>query len=152
MTNINKSSAVNEAAQSAKVEYKGVELVDSKGKALGEIDRIEGKLFVEDKSAHGLSTKNPRTGLPYQTPEAWAKKQIFGKTVTRIENLAKSANTRTTVGGSPNVPPLSELKNVRSLEFRIESSTPQLQKAVEVELNNLKLQYPDWTFTVKYGK
>jgi len=55
---------------------RGVEIVDRRGSPLGEFDRIEGGVLVEEKSAKGLGRLNPRTGLRAQTAESWAERRI----------------------------------------------------------------------------
>lgn len=146
------SAKVAGAGETKKVEYAGVEITNSKGEALGEFDKIERTLLVEEKSAQGLNKLHPKTGKPVQTAEQWAKKQVYDKTVVRIENLAKATDTRATISGSSDVPSISEVKNMNSLEFRIENATPEVEKAVKTEISNLSAKYPDWTFTAKFGK
>jgi hypothetical protein len=66
-------------------DFTGVEVVNANNAVLGEFDGInmaEG-MFIEDKSADGLNMVNPRTGLPAQTPEAWAHKPVFAKTASQ---------------------------------------------------------------------
>jgi hypothetical protein len=147
------TSGVSSGGKAPSGDYRGVEYVDSGGVALGEFDRISGDVFIEEKSAHSIGKVNPKTGKPFpgSTPEEWAKKQIFDKTVTRLENLPKATATRPTKGGSPDVPDLSSIQHIRKYEFRIDSSTPELKKAVEAELENLRKKYPDWTFNAEFG-
>lgn len=135
------------------IEYKEVEIIDSKGQSLGEFDKIERGLFVEEKSAKGLNTLHPKTGKPVQTPENWAQKQIYEKSVTRIENLRNVATaTRKTVNGSKDIPTLEDIKDIKSLEFRVDSDTSELRKAVEKSIEDLSQKYPDWKFTATFGK
>ncbi|GEM_PF-4304831 len=135
--------------------YREVEIVDAGGNPLGEFDGIDTdrKAFIEDKSALGLNNINPNTGQPYQTPAQWSKKQIHDKTVVRIENLNNNAaQTRSTSGGSSTVPDLNEIKDFKTLHFRINSDDPALISSVQQELANLKMEYPDWDFTVQFGQ
>ena len=127
-------------------------ITDAKGNPLGEFDGVQKGKFIEDKSARGLGTLNPKTGRPVQTADEWAKKQIFDKTEVRIDNLLNKATaTRPTTGGSTAVPSLQEIKGIRQLEFRIESATPEVKAAVEKQLTALRAQHPDWTFTAIFG-
>ena len=131
-----------------------VEIVDRRGSPLGEIDGIDLKnsLFIEDKSAKGLDIINPRTGMPQQTPEQWADKQIFSKTETRINQLENNAvATRATKDGSLEIPFLSDIKNIRKFQFKIDADTPQLRQAVNDSIEQLRTKYPDYTFEVKFG-
>ena len=130
---------------------KGVEIVDAKGSTLGEFDEINNGQFIEDKLAKGLNTTHPKTGLPVQTAEQWASKQIYSKSVVRIDNLAHANATRPTVGGTPNVPSLGQIKGIKDLKFRIDSKAPDVQSATEVQLQRLRAKYPDWTFSAEYG-
>lgn len=144
------TEAEKKAATAA--EKKGVEIVDAKGNPIGEFDKVLKNKFIEEKSAKGLGTLHPKTGLPIQTVDDWAKKQIYDKTVTRIENLLNKATaTRATAGGSPTVPALSEIRGIRNLEFRIEAATAQVKNAVEKQLTALRAKYPGWTFTATFG-
>lgn len=143
-------NVAGDAAGAGRV-YRGVEIVDSTGNPIGEFDHIEGDTFVEDKSARGLDTINPKTGAPYQTADQWAQRQIFDKTSTRIDNLSQAVDTRATVGGTPEVPSLSEIQGLSKLEFRIESPTQAVQDAVAAQIQALQLKYPGWTFTSKFG-
>ncbi|MFC3772248.1 PrsW family glutamic-type intramembrane protease [Paenibacillus sp. GCM10012303] len=133
--------------------YNEVEIVDHRGSPLGEFDEIdvEKGVFYEDKTAKGLDRLNPRTGQPAQTPQQFADKQILGKTRTRIQNLAQAAATRPTTNGSPEVPSLEQIKSIRSFVFRLDGNTPELQCAVENSLNQLRHEFPDYTFNVIFG-
>lgn len=83
----------------------------------------------------------------------WAEKHIFNKTVVRIENLKNVAvGTRATKGGSQTIPLLSDIKDFKSLHFKLDGNSPELINAVRQQLTNLKNKYPDWTFTVEFGK
>ena len=131
--------------------YRGVEIIDSTGKPIGEFDHIEGDTFIEDKSARGLNIINPKTGAPYQTADQWAQRQIFEKTSTRIDNLAQAVDTRATIGGTPDVPRISEIKELSKLEFRIENTTHSVQNSVAMQIQALQLKYPSWKFNAKFG-
>ena len=88
-----------------------------------------------------------------QTPEQWATKQIYEKSVTRIENLQNAAvSTRATGNGSQTIPSLGEIKSIRKLEFRIDGDTPELRNAVEKTIKDLSQKYPDWRFSTTFGK
>ena len=129
-----------------------VEIVDSTGNPIGEFDAIDIdlKTFVEDKSAKGLNTINPRTGKPYTTPIKWAEKQLYEKTVVRIKNLKEASRTRATKGNS--APSLDEIKNFKKLIFKIEESGNEaLEQAVKTQLNKLRVEFPNWEFDVKFG-
>jgi hypothetical protein len=147
------TQSVKPVSKKSDIEYREVEIVNKKGSPIGEFDKIEKGLFVEEKSAKGLSNLHPRTGKPLQTPEQWARKQVYEKTVTRIENLQNEAvSTRATKNGSTEIPSLQEIKSFRKLEFRIEGDTTILRKAVEKELKELSRKYPNWEFTAEFGK
>lgn len=145
--------AKEEAEKLTKFEFNEVEILDKQGIPVGEFDKIEKELFVEEKSAKGLNTLHPRTGKPIQTPEQWATKQIYEKTVARIENLQNVAvSTRATQKGSQSIPSLNEIKSIRNLEFRIEGDTPELKNAVEKAVKDLSQKYPDWKFSATFGR
>lgn len=134
--------------------YNEVEIVDHRGKPLGEFDEIdlENRVFYEDKTAKGLDRINPRTGQPAQTPQEFTDKQILGKTRTRIHNLMENAaSTRPTANGSPEVPKLEEIKSIRDFVFRLDGDTPELRAAAENSLNRLRSEFPDYTFNILFG-
>jgi len=151
MNAANMSSTGSGGGGTPPAESRGVEITDAQGNPIGEFDRVQNGKFVEDKSAHGLLTPHPKTGLPQQTADQWAQRQIFDKTQVRIANLNRATATRPTAGGSSTVPSLQEIKGIRHLEFRVESSTPAVQAAVEKQLAALRSQNPGWTFTATYG-
>ena len=131
--------------------YIGVEIVDNKDAPIGEFDQISGGIIIEEKSAKGLMTLHPKTGKPVQTPDEWAKKQIYDKTAVRINNLGSATATRSTKTGSPTVPPLAEVQKIREIKFRIEASTPELQIAVNTQLQLLRAAFPSWKFSAEFG-
>jgi hypothetical protein len=134
--------------------YNEVEIVDYRGSPLGEFDEIdlEKRIFYEDKTAKGLDRVNPRTGLPTQTPQEFTDNQIFGKTRTRIQNMMeKAVSTRPTPNGSPDVPDLQEIKSIRDFVFRLDGDTPELRSAAENSLNQLRAEFPDYTFNILFG-
>jgi hypothetical protein len=135
-------------------EYKGVEIIDAKGKPIGEFDHtdVAGGVFFEDTRAEGLHTLNPRTGLPAQTVEEWAMKKIFTKTDIRIKNLATASATRATKAGSSTVPSIDKIRGIHQLQFRLEvAATPEIESAVNKAIGSLRAKYPNWTFSVMYG-
>lgn len=134
--------------------YREVEIVDSKNSPIGEFDQVdmEKKIFYEDKSAEGLDRVNPKTGLPAQTPQEFADKQILGKTRTRIHNLMNNAaTTRPKATGTPEVPTLDEIRSIRDFVFRLDGDTPVLRTAVENSMNQLRQEFPDYTFKAIFG-
>ena len=147
------ASGPSAASGGPKGSSKLVEIADAGGKAIGEFDEIHPDRFVEDKSAKGLNVLNPRTGKPQQTAEEWALKQIFEKTVTRIENLTtKATTTRPAKGGSGVLPTLAEIRTIKQIEFKIEAAgSAELQAAIDKQIKALTLKYPGWVFGVTYG-
>ncbi|WP_246078964.1 PrsW family glutamic-type intramembrane protease [Paenibacillus piri] len=134
--------------------YNEVEIVDHRGSPLGEFDEIdlEKRIFYEDKTAKGLDRVNPRTGLPAQTPQQFTDNQLLKKTRTRIHNLMEqAAATRPTPNGSSEVPDLQEIKSIRDFVFRLDGDTPELRAAAENSLNQLRAEFPDYTFNILFG-
>ncbi|WP_230202486.1 hypothetical protein [Paenibacillus ihumii] len=132
---------------------KEVEIVDHTGKPIGELDEIDLKngIFYEDKAAKGLDIINPKTGLPAQTPQQFTDKQILDKTRKRINNIAEATATRATKNGIPDVPSLDQIKGIRKFVFRLDGDTPELRQAVENSLEQLRKEFPDYTFEVWFG-
>jgi hypothetical protein len=147
-TTADKPRLVQEAFESLQTKvYKGVEMVGETG-SLGEFDTVDTvrRIFIEDKSALGLS--NP---LNQQTPLEWAMKQIFEKTQTRINNLAKTTSVRPSAAGNGVVPKFDEIKNFKDFTFKIDADTPALRQAVENAIRELKVKFPDFNFNAIYG-
>ncbi|WP_233454996.1 hypothetical protein [Paenibacillus elgii] len=104
------------------------------------------------KTAKGLDILNPKTGLPAQTPQQFADKQILTKTRTRINNLQDSAvSSRPTANGTQEVPTLDEIKGIHQFVFRLDGDTPELREAVEISLEQLRKEFPEYTFNVQFG-
>ncbi len=132
---------------------KEVEIVNKRGESIGELDEIDlvNKIFYEDKSAQGLNKVNPKTGLPAQTPQQFADKQIFTKTSNRIEALEKATSTRATKNSSSEIPNLEDIKHIREFIFRLDGDTPELRQAVENSVNKLRKEFPDHKFSAIFG-
>jgi hypothetical protein len=131
--------------------FRGVEIIDAHGKPLGEFDEIAEGPFIEEKSATGFGQLHPRTGQPVQTVAQWAEKQIFQKTVVRLHNLQRAATTRPAAGGSARIPALSEILRIRKFQFKIMSTAPEIQNAVQAQLTRLRARFPEWEFSVIFG-
>ena len=130
-----------------------IELVDANGSPLGEIDGIDlkNKVFIEDKAAKGLNIINPSTGKPQQTAMQFAEKQIYTKTSKRITALKNATNTRITKNGSSVAPKLEDIKNIKKFVFRLDGDSPELQRAVNKSMANLKRENPEYSFNAIYG-
>ena len=132
-------------------QFRGVEIVDVHGNALGEFDEIAAGIFIEEKSALGFGHMHPRTGRPVQTIAQWAEKHIFQKTVVRIDNLQRAAATRPAPGGSLSVPTLPAMLGIRKFQFKIMATAPEIQHAVQAQLMRLRARFPAWEFSVIFG-
>ncbi len=133
---------------------KEIEIVDSKGKCLGEFDEIDigNKIFYEDKTAKGLDTINPRTGKPSQTPQEFANKLIYAKTKNRINNLLNSTGTRQAKTNIvDNVLDIKTLQEIKTFIFRLDGDSAELKRAVQESIEKLQLEFPDYTFDATFG-
>jgi hypothetical protein len=131
--------------------FRGVEIIDAHGNPLGEFDEIAAGTFIEEKSALGVAYMHPRTGRPVQTSAQWAEKHIFQKTVVRIDNLQRAAATRPAPGGSPSVPTLQAMLGIRTFQFKIMATAPEIQHAVQAQVTRLRARFPAWEFSVIFG-
>jgi len=131
--------------------FRGVEIVDAHGNPLGEFDEIAAGIFIEEKSALRFGHMHPRTGRPVQTIAQWAEKHIFQKTVVRIDNLQRAAATRPAPGGSPSIPTLQAILGIRTFQFKIMATVPEIQHAVQAQLTRLRARFPAWEFSVIFG-
>jgi hypothetical protein len=132
---------------------RGVQIEDKTG-SKGELDVVRAGVITEEKSATGLGKINPRTGQPFNkiTEVEWAENQIYDKTKVRLDNMKIATATRSTPGGSQDVPTIQEVQQVRKYEFSIKADTPALRVQVERQLTRLRADYPDWSFSAKFGK
>jgi hypothetical protein len=147
-------TTASSATKTLETSYQFVEITDVNGSPIGEFDTVvhDGVAtdrFIEDKSARGL--KHPKNR---KTPGEWARRQIFEKTNTRIQNVRDAVGSRPRPDGlgSSSVPTLDQLRTIREFEFVIESADPDVQVAVEAELANLRAQHPGVRFTARFGK
>jgi hypothetical protein len=131
--------------------YRRVELVtktaNNRYQSRGEFDGIDvsKKLFIEYKSARKFFKGT-------NTPENWARDQIFTKTLKRISILLHEATaTRPKSDGSSSVPTLEAIKGFRKIQFCIDGNTPMLRAAVTAQLKALRAEFPDWIFNAIYG-
>ncbi|MBK5073796.1 hypothetical protein I2492_13375 [Budviciaceae bacterium CWB-B4] len=95
---------------------------------------------------------NPKTGLPAQTAEQFADKQVYQKTVNRIKNLEQADATRATVNGSQTIPSINEIREIKTFVFRLDGNSMELQNAVNQSIRSLKTEFPDYTFEAKFGR
>ena len=83
-----------------------------------------------------------------QTEAQWAYKQIYRKGSNRIIALQQAEFT---LSGSGSIPSVDSLKAIRNYVFRIDADTPELRAAVQAELENLKLEFPNYNFSAVFG-
>lgn len=140
------------------VEINNVEIINSKGVPLGELDGLDLKngIIYEDKAVKGLDIINPKTGKPQQSPEKWANKQIYEKTKTRIGNIHDAVDTKLPGGISlpdnVDVPSLDKIKSLKKFVFRLEGDSPDLRKAMSDVIEKLQKEFPSYRFDVEYMK
>jgi hypothetical protein len=130
-----------------------VEIVDARNAVLGEIDKINLRAgaFIEDKSARGLNTINPRTGRPQQTAQRWANRQLYAKTKSRIVNILAADSTRGTEFGNEIVPKLDQITGIRKFIFHVDADTLEIRQAVFDVVRRLRAEYPDFSFEAVFG-
>ncbi len=49
------------------------------------------------------------------------------------------------------MPDIELVKSIRKIVFRINADTPMLRKAVESDLERLRMEYPEYEFFAVYG-
>lgn len=116
-----------------------------------EIDRLDGDpldTLVESKDGTGL--QNPKNT---QTPQAWAKKQIYAATVARLNTIQASNETFKATGyvGSENTPNIDYIKALRRVRFEVVAANNELVAAVQAEVALLQQAFPGYTFTTIFG-
>ena len=92
----------------------------------------------------------PNPNVP-QTELQWAQKQIYHKTVNRIDIIQSATSTRSTTNGSQNVPSVSDIQSINNYVFRINADTPALRTAVQNRIDQLKIKYPSNNFSAQFG-
>jgi hypothetical protein len=142
--------------------YRGVK-VRSKDKSIDfELDRVNTKkgLIIEDKIAKGFEKNSNRI----KAIQEWANKQIYNKTKKKIEFIKNTAEhvyyDPKSKGSSPFMPPIEQVKNIKSVEFRLQlkrgSLSSELMEALQTEIDiaieALKAEFPDWKFDVVFGE
>lgn len=134
--------------------YYEVEIINTEGKPIGEIDEIdmEKEIFYEDKQAKGLNIINPSTGLPAQTAQQWADKQILVKTRNRIQALRDGTATRVTKNGSKIIPKIESIRNFKEFVFRLDGDSLELKQATENAVNLLAQEFPGYKFSATFGR
>ncbi|ETT55417.1 hypothetical protein C162_03137 [Paenibacillus sp. FSL R7-269] len=134
--------------------YFEVEIINTEGKPIGEIDEIdmEKEIFYEDKQAKGLNIINPSTGLPAQTAQQWADKQILVKTRNRIQALRDGTATRVTKNGSKIIPEIESIRNFKEFVFRLDGDSLELKQATENAVNLLAQEFPGFKFSATFGR
>lgn len=93
---------------------------------------------------------NPRTGLPAQSAQQFADKQIYAKTVSRIEAVQTVKATRS-VNRANDAPALNDIQNIKHFVFRLDGDSPELRQAVINSINQLRTKYPSYTFEATFG-
>lgn len=119
------------------------------GRINSELDEVDlvNKIIYEDKSASKLYMEKP--DFP-QTEAQWAYKQVYKKGTNRIQALQQTDMTLSSKV-TDNIPEASALKDIKDYVFRIDADTPELRAAVQMELDNLKVDFPDYNFSATYG-
>ena len=141
---------------------RGVEMTDREKSPTGEFDEIRAGVIREKKNAEGIGRINPKTGQPFPGNDAktWAEKHIFTKTKVRINNIKQAIGTRPSermtedsvqAAGSRVYPSIKELQGLRKIEFKLDADTPALRLEVNAQIQRLKVEFPDWTFTASFG-
>ena len=109
--------------------------------------------FIENKSASGFS--NPRNR---QTEAQWAERQIFEKTVKKLDFLSRpdvQAGASVESSGKPfgiaPDPSIAELSTYRAYQFRINGKSNALKIAVANTLQRLSQRFPEFEFSAKFG-
>ncbi len=83
-----------------------------------------------------------------QTEAQWAYKQIYKKGSNRINALQQADFT---LSGNGSLPDVESLKGIKDYVFRIDADTPGLRAAVQKEMDNLKVAFPDYNFSAIFG-
>lgn len=87
----------------------------------------------------------------YHKPNYSGKKQIYNKTVNRIDTIQNASTTRLTTNGSQNVPSVSDIQSIINYVFRVNADTPALRTAAQSQINQLKIKYPSYNFSAQFG-
>jgi hypothetical protein len=126
-------------------DYKGINIHGVLNSELDEVD-LMGHVIYEDKNANKLYMEKPDRP---QTEQQWADKQIYLKK-NRIFALRQEI-FRMSSEKSVTMPPMDDLKAVRTFLFRIDADTPGLRKAVQAAMERLSKTFPEYEFYAVFG-
>jgi len=167
------------APQRRPIDADQVVIVDVTGWPLAEFDTIRDGVFIEVLAGPDGAPPHPVGGRPAQTATMWATMRVYWKTVQRIQNLSRGVAARHSRDPHPRrpqsaspadpwywpgplpptptrypagmVPQLRELRALRAMAFHMAADRPALRQAVAAALARLHAQFPDWTFTARFG-
>jgi hypothetical protein len=141
--------------------YRGTK-VRNKDKSLDfELDRVNTKetLIIEDKIAKGFE----KASSPKQAIQKWAQKQVYNKTKNKIEFIKDKAehiyHDPESKSSSPFMPTIEQVRNIKSFEFRLQAQQSSLSSElmevlrteIDIAIEDLKGEFPDWKFDVVFG-
>lgn len=136
------ASAAGKPVMPAGPMYEEVAIVGPNGK-LGEFDKVYQGLFVEEKSATGISKGLQFSGKTYaQAAEDWAAANVYKKTATRINNIPKATQVIPEKGPARPVPDLAQIQNTKKFHFKIDETNPDLVNAVNKQVEQLRKDFP----------
>jgi RHS repeat-associated protein len=135
-----------------------VYIVGKDGKDIGQMDVFEidatgRRIFIESKDGTGIGKLNPKTGKPFQDPagalEQFGENQILGAGRKKATALRDGVATRG--DGASVVPSIDEIQKAKNIRFEIKANTPEMKLEVEKRLQQLRSEFPDFTFEATFG-
>ena len=136
-----------------------VYIVGKDGNDIGQLDVWEvmpngTRVFIEQKSGLGIGKINPKTGLPYTDPVVattqFGEKQILLAGRKKARSLLEGVATRGDGGAA--VPSIDEIQRAKNIRFEIEADTPAIRTEVNNRLEQLRQEFPEFTFEAEFGK
>ncbi len=109
------------------------------------------RLIIENKSAWELRDPSRNSD---EDALAWAQRQIYNDTAETIEHIGEDTFGGTRIDGmnTSEIITLEQLLTIRNIHFKVDNSSPQVIDAVELQLRQLQRDFPDWTFSVTFGR
>ncbi|MCG6155354.1 hypothetical protein [Rubinisphaera margarita] len=117
-----------------------------------EIDSEGTVTAIEKKDGRGIGRINPKTGKPFVDPAIQVSKfgieQVYKAGKRKAEAILNAQGTR---GDVENIPGHDLVSQSRHIKFEIQADRPDIRAEVERQLDRLRGEFPQFTFSVEYG-
>lgn len=67
------------------------------------------------------------------------------------DTIQNATTIRSTTNSSKNLPTISDVQSIKNCVFRISADNPALRTAVQNQINQIKIKYPSYKFSARFG-